>query len=58
MTNAEKFKEVFGYEIKDDDPPCIATFTDMKYGCNTDNCADCPLCTFWEDEYIEPDKMQ
>ena len=49
MTNAEKFREVFGIEI-DEIPidPC-----DMFHNsiCMNHECDDCPAWHFWEKEY-------
>jgi len=54
MTNAEKFKEVFGIEIEENVPedPC-AMFD--HHICMDHECEDCPACHFWEKEY-EPRK--
>ncbi len=55
MTNAEKFKEVFGIEI-DETPvdPC-----DMFHHsiCMNHGCGDCPACHFWEKKY-EPQESE
>lgn len=48
MTNREKFKEVFGYDLKEDDEPCIATFTDMPFDCAARTCCDCQMVNFWD----------
>lgn len=54
MTNREKFKEVFGYDLKEDDEPCIATFTDMPFDCAARTCCDCQMVNFWDEEYQKP----
>lgn len=50
MTNAEKFKEVFGYEIEAlaPDDPCNMVDHDI---CIDNECDTCPLHRFWEKEY-------
>ena len=56
MTNAEKFKEVFGYDIeKIADDPC--TIIDHNICVNTlEECEDCELYDFWKKEYVEKEK--
>ena len=47
---AEKFKEVFGYEVAID---CYS----FEFDCNDiPNCDQCPLNNFWDKEYEEPAK--
>ena len=55
MTNREKFKQVFGYDLKEDELPCLATLTDMPFGCDS-RCAECPQVTYWDEEYKENDE--
>lgn len=57
MTNAEKFKEVFGFEPDPDveNEFCIFTETDCeKMG--VQDCDDCPNNDWWDHEYKEPEK--
>lgn len=53
MTNAEKFKEVFGYDVVNDlyvvDPCDFVGIDD----CRKHSCHDCPLFNFWNEEYKE-----
>lgn len=53
MTNAEKFKEVFGYDVdKMADDPC--DITDHSVCVNhTTGCENCELHDFWNKEYVE-----
>ena len=49
MTNAEKFKEVFGIEIDETpDDPCGIFDHSI---CVDHECEDCPACCFWNKEY-------
>lgn len=52
MTNAEKFKEVFGIEIAVDNSRNICQFMDRDL-CSTISCQDCPAFQFWLREYEE-----
>ncbi len=49
MTNAEKFKEVFGIEI-DETPEDPCSIFDHSI-CVDHECEDCPACCFWNKEY-------
>ena len=49
-TNADKFKEVFGYEIYGAQSGCCG----IKYTCPTKRCDGCELKGFWNKEYAEP----
>lgn len=52
MTNAEKFKEVFGYDVdtmSPDDPCTIIDHTVCVD--NNDDCALCELHNFWNKEF-------
>ena len=53
MTKAEKFKEVFGYNIKDFLSDYICPFNSDR--CKDKPCKDC-LNDFWQSEYKEPKK--
>ena len=46
MTNAEKFKEVFGFELNENDSGCDG-FKCTYIG----HCQDCPNYGFWDKEY-------
>lgn len=50
-TNADKFKEVFGYDAELDTCPveCLECAFDFSTGCN-----NCKLNDFWKQEYKEP----
>ena len=50
MTNADKFKEVFGIEIGHEFEKC-----DL-FTCSDDGCDKCEYYGFWNREYIEPKK--
>lgn len=52
-TNADKFKEVFGFNIETD----ICTKLGSHQDCN-DLCIICELDNFWNKEYKEQDKEQ
>ena len=59
MTNAEKFKEIFGMQIDDVYPDSICGCIDHKI-CIAHICDDkCPAFHFWEREYVsENDKTK
>ena len=49
MTNAEKFKEVFGLDVLVENDPCdIIDIPDCE---KMSSCRDCLLNNFWEKEY-------
>ena len=50
ITNADKFKEVFGVDINKND--CC-----LKVECNYSNCGECEWDDFWYREYIEPKEV-
>ena len=45
MTNREKFKEVYGFEL--DGNPCVAP----QSICNEQTCERCPFWGWWDKEY-------
>ena len=56
MTNAEKFKEVFGYDI-DSVADDACNIIDHNRSVNTvSECEDCELHDFWNKEYAEKEK--
>ncbi len=54
MTNAEKFKEVFGIKIDENVPEDPCAMFDHNI-CIDHECGDCPACHFWEKEYKLPE---
>ena len=46
VTNREKFKEVFGFELRENDNGCDGFKCTYK-----GNCKDCPNYGFWDREY-------
>jgi hypothetical protein len=55
MTNAEKFKEVFGFELNTEpfiEDYCIATDDYWSETCPT--CANCSYGNWWNQEYKKP----
>ena len=51
MTNAEKFKEIFGLEIDDTNPADPCDIIDYEVCINSIGCSECILRNFWEKEY-------
>lgn len=49
-TNADKFKEVFGYEVIKGPHTCSG----VKHECHPRGCDYCEIRRFWDKEYIEP----
>ena len=52
MTNAEKFEEVFGIKIAKNYPADICDSVDPNI-CIENDCSDCPIFGFWNQEYKE-----
>ena len=48
MTNAEKFREVFG------DAEDLGTFYCAGFKCNERTCEECERAGFWDEEYRAP----
>ena len=56
MTNAEKFKEIFGIEIdRTPDDPCGIFDGSI---CMNHVCEDCPACCFWDKEYMAESEVE
>jgi len=49
MTNAEKFKRIFGYEIKKDINFCLFVECDC-----IENCINCPMMDWEKQKYQKP----
>ena len=49
MTNAEKFKEVFGYEVRECSEMCNIVSSNI---CDEyEDCEKCPIKNFWINEF-------
>lgn len=56
MTNAEKFKEVFGIAIDETpDDPCGIFDPSL---CKNQKCKDCRALNFWEKQYKSPESEE
>lgn len=51
MTNAEKFKEVFGFKM-----PKFQIDACFGFECPQEDCKGCEHYNFWKTEYVEPKK--
>lgn len=59
MTNAEKFKEIFGYTIDTMFPDGPCTIIDHAICVNhEENCETCELHNFWDKEYTEGNQIK
>ena len=52
MTNREKFKEVYGFELEGS--PCAAP----QSICNEQTCERCPFWGWWDKEYLPCFRMK
>lgn len=55
-TNADKFKEVFGFEVMSEGKKCIGIECDYNRFGEIVPCKECSKYHFWEKEYVELDK--
>ena len=57
MTNAEKFKEVFGIKI-DEYPGTLCDIADHSYCIDASDCHHCKLFNFWKRKYRKTKELE